>query len=481
MVSIRKKSKRRTTRLRARIEKRAASSRRKERKLEKKNPQWKSRIPKDPGIPNSFPYKDRILADIEAQKRQREEEKIARKEAAKSEGDMDSDEDSEMEEERADGVDPMIAKIAEAAQARDSEEQQAEEEDGVIMDEDDDDNTPSLVEDDSPNTSERIVKGDTSRKAFDKEFKKAVELSDIVLYVLDARDPEGTRSKEVEQQVVASAAEEKRLVYVVNKIDLVPPEVLDRWLVYLRAHFPTLPLRSSSGSSGFKHKTYSANGTISALLKSLKSYSSKKKLKSSLTVSVIGYPNVGKSSVINALVNRSAVSRSTPCPAGSAAGMTRSLREVKLDSKLRLIDSPGIVFPTASKEDEHYRLVLLNAIPSSKIDDPVPAAAYILNYLNRIPGLLERMLSQYELPPLLNTSELDTATDFLVNIARKRGRLSRGGIPNLNAAASIIVNDWHAGHIQWWAEPETTTKETSASDDKQVVSQWAKEFDINEL
>ncbi|EPX71225.1 GTPase Grn1 [Schizosaccharomyces octosporus yFS286] len=486
MVSIRKKSKRRTTRLRARIEKKAASSRRKERKLEKKNPQWKSRIPKDPGIPNSFPYKDRILADIEAQKRQREEEKIANREAARSQGNMEEEEDSEMEEEadeeeRPDGVDPMIAKIAEAAQAKDAEEQEAEEEDDAVMDEDDENDAPALVDDGSLDASERIVKSDNSRKAFDKEFKKAVELSDIVLYVLDARDPEGTRSKEVEQQVVASAAEEKRLVYVVNKIDLVPPEVLDRWLVYLRAHFPTLPLRSSSGSSGFKHKTYSSNGTISALLKSLKSYSSKKKLKTSLTVSVIGYPNVGKSSVINALVNRSASSRSTPCPAGSAAGMTRALREVKLDSKLRLIDSPGIVFPTASKEDERYRLVLLNAIPSSKIDDPVPAAAYILNYLNRIPGLLERMLNQYELPPLLNTSELDTATDFLVNVARKRGRLSRGGIPNLNAAASIIINDWHAGHIQWWAEPETTTKETSASDDKQVVSQWAKEFDINDF
>ena len=67
----RKKSKRVSTRMREGIKKKVAAHRRKERKLEKKNPTWKSRRPKDIGIPSSFPYKDRILLEIEEKKRRK--------------------------------------------------------------------------------------------------------------------------------------------------------------------------------------------------------------------------------------------------------------------------------------------------------------------------------------------------------------------------------------------------------------------------
>ncbi|KAL2315506.1 GTPase grn1 [Schizosaccharomyces pombe] len=470
MVSLKKKSKRRTTRLRSRIEKKAAESKRKQKRADKKNPQWKSRIPKDPGIPNSFPYKDKILAEIEEQKRIREEENLARRASGQV--------DAAMEEE--DAVDEngslMISKIAEAAQAANPDDEEE-----FVMEEDNLGEAPLLVDSESYEAS---VKADTSRKAYDKEFKKVVEASDVILYVLDARDPEGTRSKDVERQVLASSAEEKRLIFVINKIDLVPSEVLNKWVTYLRNFFPTIPMRSASGSgnSNLKHQSASASSTISNLLKSLKSYSAKKKLKSSLTVGVIGYPNVGKSSVINALVNRSANGRSAPCPAGNVAGMTTSLREVKLDNKLRLVDSPGIVFPSSDSKDDLYRLVMLNAVSSTKVDDPVAVASYILQFLSRVPGQLERMFQRYELPPLLNTSDIDTATDFLVNIARKRGRLGRGGIPNLNAAANIVINDWHAGRIEWWAEPEVINEKNSSEvQDTQIVTEWAKEFDLNDF
>ena len=60
---------------------------------------------------------------------------------------------------------------------------------------------------------------------------------------------------------------------------------------------------------------------------------------------VIGYPNVGKSSVINALASRFG-GRIIACPIGAEADVTTSIREVKLDNKLKILDSPGIVFPS---------------------------------------------------------------------------------------------------------------------------------------
>ena len=65
-----------------------------------------------------------------------------------------------------------------------------------------------------------------SKKAFAKELKKVVEAADVIIQVLDARDPEGCRSREMEQQVTAAG---KKMLLVVNKIDLVPPQNSRMW------------------------------------------------------------------------------------------------------------------------------------------------------------------------------------------------------------------------------------------------------------
>jgi nuclear GTP-binding protein len=84
MVPPKKKSKRSTVRLRHKIEKRSNEKQRKERKAAKKDVTWKSKTPKPIGIPNSFPYKDKILAEIEQQKIKRAEEIERKKEEAKA-------------------------------------------------------------------------------------------------------------------------------------------------------------------------------------------------------------------------------------------------------------------------------------------------------------------------------------------------------------------------------------------------------------
>jgi nuclear GTP-binding protein len=405
---------------------------------------------------------------------------------------------------------PMAALIASARRA--AEQYDRELQSGDDMDDDEDD------EDDNEGAKDsKVTGGPFSSQAYNKVFRDVVQQADVVLYVLDARDPERTRSRDVERAVMAAASGGKRLILVLNKADLIPSSVLRGWLTFLRRYFPTLPLQASRpapNAQTFRHGDMTMQSTSAALFRALKSFAASRNLKRAVSVGVIGFPNVGKSSVINALLSRMSAgggrAQHNACPAGAEAGVTTSIRHVKIDSKLTLLDSPGIVFPSAStmavgagggpkpknKTEAQANLVLLNALPPKQIDDPVSAVSLLLKRMSTRPALLEKLLAVYDLPALLADFDSGDATkDFLVQVARKRGRLGRGGVPNVNAAAMAVITDWRDGRIQGWDEAPKLAVATSTSaasgaseaadapmaDQKEIVTEWAKEFKLEGL
>ena len=252
--------------------------------------------------------------------------------------------------------------------------------------------------------------------------------------------------------------------------DLIPPETLNRWLLHLRGSFPVLPFHSSTNPQ-FTHPTLPQKKLSLLLHNALKSRSAQ--LKHTLSVGVIGFPNTGKSSIINALTRR--LGQGDKVTTGSEAGLTKESRQIKLDNAITLLDSPGIVFP--GTEDE-TALVLLNVLPSSAILDVRPAVDEILRRLTRA-GLLKELSDVYGIPEIVVSDYVDSTTEFLVQVARKRGRLGRGGIPMLESAGKVVLNDWAMGKIKWWFEPPVNT--SSTTDEKLVVSEWAEAFDIDSL
>ena len=437
-----------------------------------------------------------------------DDEEIADVEGASGDEMMDEGEDGA----DVDDSNPMAALIASARAAAEKYDKELQSGDDL---DDEEDSSDDDMDDDTDGVE---LPGTTSsRKAYDKVFKQVVDQADVVLYVLDARDPEGTRSKDVERMVMAAASGGKRLILILNKVDLVPPPVLKGWLTHLRRYFPTLPLRASGSAPNahtFNHRDLTVQNSSATLFKSLKSFAASRQLKRPISVGVIGYPNVGKSSVINALLSRLGGRGAAACPAGAEAGVTTSIRAVKIDKQLTLLDSPGIVFPSTAGDESsgvtskkksaveaHAHLVLLNAVPPRQIDDPIPAVTLLLRRLSASPELVTKLMDVYDLPPLVTAANGDPTTDFLVQVARKRGRLGRGGIPNLAAAAMTVITDWRDGRIQGWVDAPVLPVAADAAaaakaageaaekggpappmaDQKEIVTEWAKEFKLEGL
>ncbi|CAD6893914.1 unnamed protein product [Tilletia controversa] len=334
-------------------------------------------------------------------------------------------------------------------------------------------------------------RSDASLKAYFRELKKVISLSDVLLQVLDARDPLGSRSIATERLILS---QNKRIVFILNKIDLVPQDNVLAWLKYLRNDCPTLAFKSSTQSQrdnlGQKHsasgsgalaphqKTQTALGAQS-LLQLLKNYSRNLNLKTSLTVGIFGAPNVGKSSLINSL------KRARVCSVASTPGHTKVMQGVMLDKHVRLLDCPGIVFSDAGDNEDQSVVQLRNVIKVEQVQDPVLPVQAILtrvsaHMLNKLYNVDVRSTSADVFDPAFPAPQPDTQ-DFLLRLALQRGRLGRGGIPDTDAMARSLLHDWNTGKIPFYTVPPKLHTSALLSKDKKKDNEDKMDIGTNSI
>ncbi|XP_014802058.1 PREDICTED: nucleolar GTP-binding protein 2 [Calidris pugnax] len=254
------------------------------------------------------------------------------------------------------------------------------------------------------------------------ELYKVIDSSDVVVQVLDARDPMGTRSPHVESYL-KKEKHWKHLIFVLNKCDLVPTWATKRWVAVLSQEYPTLAFHASLTNPFGK-------GAFIQLLRQFGKLHSDKK---QISVGFIGYPNVGKSSVINTLRSKKV------CNVAPIAGETKVWQYITLMRRIFLIDCPGVVYPSGDSETD---IVLKGVVQVEKIKSPE----------DHISAVLERAKPEY----IRKTYKIDSWKDteeFLEKLAARTGKLLKGGEPDLQTVSKMVLNDWQRGRIPFFVKP----------------------------
>ncbi|KAH0795319.1 Nucleolar GTP-binding protein 2 [Histomonas meleagridis] len=251
------------------------------------------------------------------------------------------------------------------------------------------------------------------------EVYKVIDSSDVIIEVLDARDPLGTRSRKLEE-FMAKETPHKHLIFLINKCDLVPRWVVEKAIRRLTRERPTLAFRAST-TKAF------GNDQLIALLRQFQTLHSNH---AHLCVGFVGYPNVGKSSVINSL------KRDNVCPVAPIAGETKVWRYIALSRKIYLIDCPGHVYPEDVTDAER---ILRGVTRTERIVEPEHYIQYIVDRVR--PQYLQRT---YGIEPF------DGPDDLLEKVARRLGRLGKGGKPDVHEASIQLIRDFQRGKLPWF-------------------------------
>jgi len=260
------------------------------------------------------------------------------------------------------------------------------------------------------------------------EFYKVVDCSDIILHVIDARNVPGTRCDVIEKHVTKNASH-KHLVFVLNKIDLVPNWVAKRWIGELSAVRPTIAFHASPTHA------FGKGALISLLRQFGKLHSDKKQI----SVGVLGYPNVGKSSVINTLISKKS------CKVAPIPGETKIWQYVTLFRNIYLIDSPGVV--VNSSGDTEIDSVLKGVVRAERLENPEDFVDPITAVVRR-----EHIAAHYGLPKD-GEETWKNSVNLMEMISKNAGRLLKGGEPCLRSAAIYIINDFQRGRLPHFVAP----------------------------
>ncbi|OQR92381.1 guanine nucleotide-binding protein [Achlya hypogyna] len=379
MVKKKTKSKRLSLHKKYKILRKVREHKRQERKKERSGVGKKKKVP---GIPNNWPFKEELL-------QQEEQARLA--ELANQERLKEQRRKEKLEKKKQDKL--AINALAQVP-------------------------TPTAL---------------TVKQQAKEDLKAVVTAADLVVIVLDARDPLGCRSLSLEDGLTAA---HKDVVLVLNKVDLIARDTAEKWVTYLRRFHPTVAVRAANKTfkEATKHNKAGRasaamharaqdtdglrdNGHVDALTHFLNEYVKAKKA-AKVNVALVGYPNVGKSSLFNSLKrkNLSVVS--------AFPRTTKLLAEAQLGEHIALYDTPAL----DTEFSDANSVLMRHGLGMEYSLDPVPAVESVLNR-----GEMVNLMQSLQVPLFKSTE------DFLRKFAQKKQMTRKGGDADILLAARTFL------------------------------------------
>lgn len=256
-----------------------------------------------------------------------------------------------------------------------------------------------------------------------REIKENLQLIDVVYELLDARIPYSSKNKDIDELV-----KNKPKILIMTKTDLCDLEITKKWQQYYENMGYKVILTDLINNKNIKQ--------IIEVTSSLSDNMNKKRLSLGMKprktrVLILGVPNVGKSTLINRLVGKKAA------PTGDKPGITKKLNWIRINDKLELLDTPGILEPKLENKEVALNLAALTSIKEEILDLEQVALHIIDKMLNLYPNTLK---TRY------NLTNTNTPLIILNQIAKQKGAIKKGEV-DYEKVYKIILRDLKEGYL----------------------------------
>jgi ribosome biogenesis GTPase A len=257
--------------------------------------------------------------------------------------------------------------------------------------------------------------------AAQKKAAETMEFIDVVIEVLDARMPGASQNPMIKE---LGAARQRANLKILNKSDLADPKITDQWIQYLNQLPKTKAMAISCKKTNEPKK-------ILSLCKSIAPHrgTSLKPLR----MMIMGVPNVGKSTLMNAILNKRIAK------VGDEPAITKQQQRHQINEHMILIDTPGMMWPKINNAHDGFLLAVNNAIGKNAYHEEEVAIELGKILLNQYPEQLKNRFAMHDLAA--------DAVQLLESIAKKKNFPIKNGLFNLEKAAIVLLNDYRQGYL----------------------------------
>ncbi|NEQ53298.1 MAG: ribosome biogenesis GTPase YlqF [Leptolyngbya sp. SIO3F4] len=261
----------------------------------------------------------------------------------------------------------------------------------------------------------------------ERSLKEQLKRVDVVLEIRDARIPLATHHPEVNGWIG-----DKARVLVLNRVDMISTEARQAWQTWFKAKGQTVYFTNAKQGKGVQNLLRAAQDAGKTMNDRRKNRGMKPR---PVRAVVIGFPNVGKSALINRLLKRKVV------VSERRAGVTRQLRWVRISNEIELLDAPGIIPLKLNDQAAALKLAICDDIGNAAYDTQRVAAAFV-DLLKDVDGQdgAGAIASRYDLSLMSEVGEPYTGETYLTMLAHRHNN-------DLERAAQQLLNDFRKGNL----------------------------------